>query len=218
MGCRWGLLLLRLLAASANARGLAAVPARSGVGRCPSPVLRAPPPLRLANASTKWLVVGANTAAVLSLRGFLPPFLTLGSIGATYGTEGLKLAINQRRPDGAPFTDPGMPSSHALVSVFLAVGWAQLARSRSVSAALLAAAAVISVLRVLCGYHTYAQIAVGAVLGAATAVAWMALGVALLAAADPRLALVLVWSAYLGGSALFIVTKMAKWTGKYKAL
>ena len=104
--------------------------------------------LRTLNSSTKWLVVFAQTTAVWSRRDFVAPFIVLGSIIASFGTATLKELINERRPDGAPFTDPGMPSSHALVTTFAAVGWALQVRSAVPSAILLSCAALVSLLRV----------------------------------------------------------------------
>ena len=100
------------------------------------------------NSSTKWLVTIAQTGAVWSRRDFVSPFLVLGAIISAFTTGTLKELINESRPDGAPFTDPGMPSSHALVSSFAAVGWALHLRSTVASALLLAAALLVSVLRV----------------------------------------------------------------------
>ena len=100
------------------------------------------------NSSTKWLVTIAQTGAVWSRRDFVSPFLVLGAIISAFTTGTLKELINESRPDGTPFTDPGMPSSHALVSSFAAVGWALHLRSTVASALLLAAALLVSVLRV----------------------------------------------------------------------
>ena len=104
------------------------------------------------NSSTKWLVTIAQTGAVWSRRDFVSPFLVLGAIISAFTTGTLKELINESRPDGAPFTDPGMPSSHALVSSFAAVGWALHLRSTVASALLLAAALLVSVLRVRSRY------------------------------------------------------------------
>ncbi|EOD20299.1 hypothetical protein EMIHUDRAFT_242187 [Emiliania huxleyi CCMP1516] len=70
-----------------------------------------------ANAATKWLVVAAQTSAVALRRDLVSPYIVVGAIGASFATQRLKRAINQARPAGAPFTDPGMPSSHALILV-----------------------------------------------------------------------------------------------------
>jgi hypothetical protein len=179
---------------------------------------RPPKAMLAANSATKWLVAAGNTFAVWSRRDFTSPYIVVGSIIATFGTDMLKRAINQQRPAGAPFMDPGMPSSHALVSSFLAVGWCTVASSSLTRAALLTTALAISLLRVSCGYHTYLQIAVGAVIGGLSAGAWMALGTVILSLAEPRAATLAAWSAYLAGSALFIARKMASWTGRHRAL
>jgi membrane-associated phospholipid phosphatase len=178
---------------------------------------RPPKAVFAANSATKWLVAAGNTVAVCSRRDFISPYIVVGSIVATFGTDALKRTINQQRPAGAPFTDPGMPSSHALVSSFLAVGWCTAASSVPMRVALLAIALAISLLRVFCGYHSYPQVAVGALIGGLSAGLWMALGTAILALAEPRTAFVAAWSAYLGGSAFFIARKMASWTGKHRA-
>lgn len=179
---------------------------------------RPPTAMFAANSASKWLVVAGNTVAVWSRRDFISPYIVVGSIVATFGTDALKRTINQQRPAGSPFTDPGMPSSHALVSSFLAVGWCTVASSAPTRFALLAIALAISLLRVFCGYHTYAQIAVGALIGGLSAGAWMALSAVIIALAEPRAAKLAVWAAYLAGSALFIAQKMASWTGKHRAL
>mmetsp|Transcript_60869 Transcript_60869/g.83585 ORF Transcript_60869/g.83585 Transcript_60869/m.83585 type:complete len:222 (-) Transcript_60869:102-767(-) len=110
------------------------------------------------NASTKWLVTAAVTTTVLMRRDFIAPYTAVGGIVATFGTDLLKKAINQDRPAGAPFTDPGMPSSHALVSTFLAVGWTMTLGLTPVSGVILACALAVSLLRVACGYHSWAQV------------------------------------------------------------
>lgn len=109
------------------------------------------------NSSTKWLVTIAQTGAVWWRRDFVAPFLVLGAILSAFGTGMLKELINESRPAGAPFADPGMPSSHALVSTFAAVGWALHFQSTLASALLLSSAALVSVLRVSCGPHPRPQ-------------------------------------------------------------
>ena len=84
-------------------------------------------------------------------------------------TKIAKRLLAQKRPDGAPFADPGMPSSHASMLFFLAAFVSAHQDSLLLSLSLLATAAVLSVLRVRAGYHTYAQIAAGAALGLAGA-------------------------------------------------
>lgn len=170
------------------------------------------------NSATKWLVVLAQTAAVVLRRDFIAPFIVIGSISAAFGTAVLKKLINQQRPDGAPFTDPGMPSSHALVSSFAAVAWACHLQSCVPTVLLMMSAALVSILRVVCGYHDWAQVLVGATLGGVSACAWMAFGSELLRRIDPQVATAAVWACYFGGSALFIGKKMASWTQEDAAL
>jgi hypothetical protein len=170
--------------------------------------------LDTANGLTKWLVVAAQTTAVVTRRDFASPYIVVGSIGASFGAHALKRLINQQRPDGAPFIDPGMPSSHALVATFAASAWAVHLQRAGASAALLASAAVVSGLRVATGCHTWAQVLVGIAIGAAGALAWMCLGVAsglTPPGAASAGALAVMYSLYLGGSALFVVKKMEKW-------
>lgn len=168
-----------------------------------------------ANAATKWIVTAAQTGAVITRRDLIAPYIVVGSIGAAFATKALKKAINQQRPDGAPFTDPGMPSSHALVATFAAAAWALTARDYA--PLLIAAAAYVSILRVVTGYHTWAQVGVGAGLGAMWATLWMQLGrwVSVRHMLAPRAAFALVYGTYLCGSALFVGLKMREWTTDY---
>lgn len=138
-----------------------------------------PSAIRKFDSSSKWLVTAGATAAVITRRDFLSPYITLGGIAASFLTKRIKLLVKQQRPEGSPFDDPGMPSSHALVATFMAVGWALEVQSRAMSAFLLCAAALVSVLRVVCGHHTWAQVIVGALMGIAMSFAWMALGAAM---------------------------------------
>ena len=195
--------------------------------RCQIPISMAatdPPPadvpkfIMSANAATKWLVVAAQTSAVVVRRDVIAPYIVVGSIGSAFVCKKLKKAFNQQRPAGAPFTDPGMPSSHALVATFAAAAWALHQRQYAATAAaaalwpplLLAGAAIVALLRVATGYHTWAQIGVGSGLGVVGATAWMGAGHALLA--RRALSPLAVWAAYLGGSFIFITKAMAKWS------
>ena len=72
--------------------------------------------------------------------------------------------------------------------------------------------------QVVCGYHTWAQVTVGTVLGAAMARGWMSLGAVINAHVPARTAFVVVWLLYLSGSAVFIRRKMRSWFGKDAAL
>ena len=171
------------------------------------------------NASTKWLVTIAHTTAVwYPPKAFYPPFIVVGSILATFLTEALKTLINQSRPADAPFADPGMPSSHALVSFFAAAAWIDLVGGArpAVCASLAAAASIVAGLRVFCRYHTKRQVLVGALVGTALGRGWMVLGARL--ASRPSLAFALAWASYLGGSALFIGRNMRTWVAKDRAL
>lgn len=220
-----------MLALACVATAVASARVRHGVGfpsgqsgvRSRTPALTdeptVPPLLLKANAATKWLVTAAQTGAVVARRDLTAPYIVVGSIGAAFATKALKVAINQQRPAGAPFTDPGMPSSHALVATFAAAAWALALRAASPIAALLLllSAAAVSVLRVVTGYHTWPQIAVGAGLGAASATLWMRLGAALIATVPltTRAMYAAVYAAYVGGSALFVAKKMREWSAKY---
>lgn len=174
------------------------------------------------NASTKWLVTIAHTTAVWRPpKSFYPPFIVVGSILGAFLTEALKALINQSRPADAPFADPGMPSSHSLVSCFAAAAWIVRVggwRERpAVCAALAGAASIVAGLRVVCRFHTKRQVLVGAALGAALGRGWMVLGDAAMAA-DARLALAFAWASYLGCSALFIGRYMRSWVAKDRNL
>jgi len=128
------------------------------------------------DSSSKWIVSVAQTWAVVYRRDLVAPFLIIGAILAAFFAQIVKKIVNQQRPEGTPFTDPGMPSSHALVSAFTAVGWAIYLPPSNLGPALIAAALCVSVLRVVCGHHTWAQIGVGASFGSCLAWAWMRFG------------------------------------------
>ena len=142
-------------------------------------------------------------------------------MAASFGTGKLKRLINEKRPEGAPFADPGMPSSHALVGSFACAAWAIQLASPLASASLGGAALVISYLRVACGYHTTAQVLVGMGIGTTSAALWMALGAKLLKtwqwARSPAVAW-LLYGLFLGGSAAFIYKKMGAWVSKEEAM
>ena len=190
--------------------------------RGPAAVPRAQPPrldgipkaVYKANGASKWIVVAAQTTAVATRRDLVAPYIVVGSIAASFGTAKLKRMINQQRPEGAPFSDPGMPSSPALVATFAAAAWAAHLRNLAVGLGLAAIAGTVSLLRVVTGYHTWAQIGVGAALGTASACAWMAIGAQILSTAiiATRHQYAALYGVYLGGSALFIGRKMSKWS------
>ena len=192
-----------------------------------SPSSRASPFAHKLNSSTKWLVTLAHTLAVWSRPSvYLGPYIVVGSIASVYFTDVLKKIINQSRPIGAPIMDPGMPSSHALVSFFSATAWVGVFAPSAAAAAaagtycslasvgqalVLTFASIVAGLRVVCGYHSLAQIFVGAGLGSFLGYLWHQLG-QILFFRNPSLTLRLAWIAYLSGSALFIGKKMTKWT------
>ena len=195
-------------------------------------------PLFWLNASTKWLVTAVHTAAVWWRRDFVAPFIVSGSNLAVLLAEVLKRIINQSRPAGAVPLDPGMPSSHALVTTFAATAWSlhllgggfglappaghglDGAFCRGVSVLLAAGAAGVAWLRVACGYHTVAQVLVGAGIGVVTALGWAGVGAALVCAVTPKAATVGAWAAYLSFSAVFIQARILRsWvSGKKDAL
>ena len=99
----------------------------------------------------------------------------------------LKRIINQARPPSARKLDPGMPSSHAqslgYFGTYAAVKVATAGPSEAAMAikVLLAASSIgaalfLTWLRVVLGYHTVPQIAVGYSIGALLSLAWIPLG------------------------------------------
>eukprot|EP00586_Coscinodiscus_wailesii_P018623 CAMPEP_0172503268 /NCGR_PEP_ID=MMETSP1066-20121228/167740_1 /TAXON_ID=671091 /ORGANISM="Coscinodiscus wailesii, Strain CCMP2513" /LENGTH=215 /DNA_ID=CAMNT_0013278935 /DNA_START=217 /DNA_END=864 /DNA_ORIENTATION=- len=211
---------------STSTAGTLEIPLKMQVGGGGSSAERAissvPAFVRTLNASTKWFVTLVNTIGVWSRpREFNGPYIVVGSIAAVYLTEILKKIINQNRPEGSPFTDPGMPSAHSLVCFFAAVGWMSSPWGEyfgpTGKASFLAAASSVAILRVVCGYHSVAQIAVGAGLGSALGWLWVALG-DLLHVSHPRVTFGLAWVAYLGGSAIFIKKRMGRWVSGDKHL
>lgn len=188
----------------------------------PQPTRRMPSFVYKMNASTKWLVTIANSVALWSRpSNFEGPFIVLGSILAVYFTVVLKKWINQGRPDGAPFTDPGMPSSHSLVTFFSVAAWMAILpaswKSLEMSILLWSIASTVALLRVMCGYHSYAQIGVGASLGMVLGRAWIAGGTAM-NSINPRLTFLVSWITYLLGAAVYISKDIRHWVGKEKLL
>ena len=170
------------------------------------------------NASTKWLVAVANTLGIWTrVHCYEGPFVVVGAILAVYFTEVLKEILNHDRPVGAPFADPGMPSSHSLVSFFMAAAWTTLVLQSSpiASGLVWASASSIAFLRVICGYHSYPQIGVGALLGSSMGLAWAKLGTSL---STHALVFRVSWCFYIMGSGLFIVKNMREWLHKEKHL
>ena len=176
------------------------------------------------NSSTKWLVTIGNSVGVWCRpHSFQGPYIIAGAIASVYFTDVLKKLINQGRPDGSVLADPGMPSSHSLVSFFAATGWiwaisaSELVGNEALigKIGLVIAASTVAILRVVCGYHTWAQIGVGAIVGAVLGRLWVTLGAAL-HLQNPRVLYVVSWATYLTGSALFIHTNIRKWHREHK--
>eukprot|EP00980_Cylindrotheca_fusiformis_P019859 scaffold6968_cov91-Cylindrotheca_fusiformis.AAC.3 len=164
------------------------------------------------NAASKWILAAANLLGVYQYREE-GAFLVIGCILACFGTEhGLKPLWNQARPLNAPLADPGMPSSHSLASFFVAVAWSQVLSGKRIL--FFSIAAVVASLRTICGYHTVAQISVGAILGMSLGHEWMAFMwkqcMAKLLRSHPVMKW-WIWSIYGIGSVIFIWKFMAKW-------
>ena len=173
------------------------------------------------NASTKWLIPLACTIGVWArVHRYEGPFVIIGSILSAYFTIVLKRIVNQRRPDGAPFADPGMPSSHSLLSFFLAVAWSTLAFPSSpvVSGSLLVCAGFVALLRVICGYHSWAQIAVGSILGCSMGFSWAKLGSFVATHGHPTAVFRASWIVYLVGSVFYAFKTMRPWLYEEKHL
>jgi hypothetical protein len=133
------------------------------------------------NASTKWAVVASQLAALVCYRSVGAPLIVVGMVLASALGARLKRALDQPRPAaaaGAPAEarlEPGMPSSHALVTAFAAAAWAcELRADSRLALALGGGALCVGWLRVATGYHTRAQVAVGLGLGGVLGGAWMA--------------------------------------------
>lgn len=176
---------------------------------------RVPASIRKLDASSKWLVTAGQTAAVVIRHDILSPYIVLGGIAASLFTAKIKRIVNQRRPPGSPLTDPGMPSSHALVAAFMSMAWATQVQSGRTSALLLASAILISVLRVICGHHTWAQVGVGATAGTLLSVAWMLLGQDIIRS-PTSLETKVVYALYIIFSALFLAKQFRKGRSRKK--
>jgi membrane-associated phospholipid phosphatase len=180
------------------------------------------------NAGTKWIVTVLNTLSVWTRpHRYEGPLVVSGAIAAVYFTAYLKQIINQGRPEGAPFTDPGMPSSHSLTCFFIASAWSSLLLLAPAASMLLPTVVVQSLfwmgamgvawLRVVCGYHSPAQVVVGASLGSILGWLWVLLGQASYGA-YPKTTLFSLWALYLSGAVLFISKYMRNWITHEKHL
>ncbi|EKX51638.1 hypothetical protein GUITHDRAFT_134529 [Guillardia theta CCMP2712] len=131
--------------------------------------------------NTRWLV-SLTAAAFLIWRR---DAVTIAAIGGALGNAALgkllKRLLAEKRPDGAPVSDPGMPSSHAMSLFFLSLylsaainvwtDWPMAART-IVTSSLLIFSTYSAAWRVRAGFHTPAQILVGSVLGGFNGMAW----------------------------------------------
>ncbi|KAJ8908255.1 hypothetical protein NDN08_008346 [Rhodosorus marinus] len=101
----------------------------------------------------------------------------IGALGITVLVKTLKMIINESRPTDKRTSSSGMPSSHATVLCFLSTYlaldiWNANSLAPFVSIGLLLMTAGGSIVRVVIGYHTWAQVAVGAGLGTLGGVGW----------------------------------------------
>mmetsp|Transcript_1933 Transcript_1933/g.2965 ORF Transcript_1933/g.2965 Transcript_1933/m.2965 type:complete len:256 (-) Transcript_1933:366-1133(-) len=170
------------------------------------------------NSSTKWLVTLANTLGIwCRLPHFEGPYIVVGAILTVYFTNYLKYVLNHDRPEGAPFADPGMPSSHSLVSFFMAAAWGSMVISRGSLGIPLVwmGATSVALLRVICGYHSWDQIGAGAVLGSVMGLSWAKLGT-IIHKVNPKIAIKASWGLYIVGSLLFIFKNMRAWVQEDK--
>jgi len=158
------------------------------------------------NKASKWAVGAASSLAVLIRRDCVSPYIVIGSVVSAFGTSALKRLIAQERPHGSPLTDPGMPSSHAVVSSFIAVAWSLHLRDAAATSCLLSAAATVSSLRVVCGDHTIWQSIVGLAIGSLSAWGWMLCFPKVLPTSPATWRVLYI--IYAGASALFIVRKL----------
>jgi hypothetical protein len=132
--------------------------------------------------NTKWIVSLTAAAVLLYRRDALAVSAIAGALSNAVLGKMLKRVLKQKRPDGAPLADPGMPSSHAMSLFFLSgylcavtVAWTpawQPAQRAAAMAALLSFATSSAAWRVASGLHTTPQIFVGALLGGVNGVLW----------------------------------------------
>ena len=198
------------------------------------------------NESTKFLVSGAALATLVARPEVAVVWCLIGSVVNSACGKVLKKLLNEKRPEGAAKADPGMPSSHALSLSYLSVYAAAALAWRGgrdggavlffgpargapwpVSATLVAPGCVALIalgvfftwLRVKLGYHTKPQVVVGYVLGAATAMAWFAVGEKFVVPAATRDAKVVfvLYGACLVTSALFAKVAV-RWVDEVKLL
>ena len=129
---------------------------------------------------TKVVVSGLVFGTLCYRRDALTASVILAAIANALLSKVLKYVINAARPAGAALADPGMPSSHAqslfFFAMYLACGaisWPAPSETlnhttmrRVAAVAIIAVAALLTLLRVKSGLHTMAQIGVGGAIGA----------------------------------------------------
>jgi dolichyldiphosphatase len=195
------------------------------------------------NESTKFLVSGAALATLVTKPEVAVVWCLIGSVVNSACGKVLKKLLNEKRPEGAAKADPGMPSSHALSLSYLSVYAAAALASRGgvdggaigtsalqpwpVSAtfvipgcvSLIALGVFFTWLRVKLGYHTKPQVVVGYVLGAATAMVWLAIGeqVVVPAATNDKNVVFVLYGVCAVTSALFAKVAV-KWVDEVKLL
>ena len=73
----------------------------------------------LVGENTKWIVSITAAGVLLYRRDALAVSVIVGALSNAVLGKVLKRILRQKRPDGAPLADPGMPSSHAMSLLFL---------------------------------------------------------------------------------------------------
>jgi dolichyldiphosphatase len=146
--------------------------------------------LAVLNELTKWTLSSASILFLLLKHDASVMWCLLGSLTSLFLNKNLKLIINDKRPENAQKTDPGMPSTHSNGLGYLAtyISIAACLRPEQphavayippfiLSSTVLALSAFLAWLRVALGYHTYPQVMVGYLLGSLTAMGWHYWGV-----------------------------------------
>ncbi|CAE7774753.1 LPPE1 [Symbiodinium sp. CCMP2456] len=179
---------------------------------------RVPASIRKLDASSKWLVTAGQTAAVVIRHDILSPYIVLGGIAASLFTAKIKRIVNQRRPPGSPLTDPGMPSSHALVATFMSVAWATQVQPELLLLTIVPACHSVAVAHQIPPYGNefgQAQVGVGATAGTLLSVAWMLLGQDIIRS-PTSLETKVVYALYIIFSALFLAKQFRKGRSRKK--
>ncbi|CAK4079238.1 unnamed protein product [Aphanomyces euteiches] len=109
-------------------------------------------------------------------------FMVLGQLVNEVFNQILKRTIDQKRPDGADMEDAGMPSAHSQFMAFFAT-YVVLYTSNRMSkrrewehklaiGGVILLALLVFFSRIRLGYHSVAQVVVGAAVGAGTGILW----------------------------------------------